>query len=78
MATSDHTPDTDDLLDERAAAARIRGIAPATLRAWRSEGRGPAYHRRGGRIYYTARDLDAWLAAQRIEPTTSSTRGAIQ
>jgi hypothetical protein len=65
MATHD---DRDDLLDERAASARIRGIALGTLRAWRADGVGPAYHRRGRRIYYTARDIDAWLERQRVEP----------
>jgi len=33
-------------------AARRLGIAPATMRVWRSEGRGPTYVRVGGTIVY--------------------------
>jgi hypothetical protein len=43
-----------------------------TLRAWRADGTGPAWHRRGRRCYYTARDIDAWLALMRVEPAASA------
>lgn len=63
---------TIEYLTESETAARLRGVAPATLRAWRARGYGPAYHRRGRRIVYRADDVDAWAATQRVEPTTTT------
>jgi hypothetical protein len=45
-------------------AAKYLGLAPKTLAIMRSEGRGPAYLKRG-RIYYYREDLDRWLRAGR-------------
>jgi hypothetical protein len=57
---------TSELLDERAAALHLGGVAPATLRNWRSRGVGPAYVRIGGVIRYQRADLDAFV--ERVEP----------
>ena len=47
-----------------AEAARLLRVQPATLRQWRYLKRGPAYHRVGGRVVYSAADLAAFVARQ--------------
>ena len=42
--------------------------ASSTLAHWRSEGRGPAYIKIGGRVAYSGRALNEWLAARTIHP----------
>lgn len=49
-------------------AARLLGTTPDVLRIWRQRRRGPAYHRRGGRVLYLVRDLQAFDRGVRIEP----------
>ncbi|MCY3671651.1 MAG: MerR family transcriptional regulator [Alphaproteobacteria bacterium] len=39
-----------------------------TLAHWRSEGRGPPYVKLGAKVFYTGRDLNAWIASQRVTP----------
>ena len=58
---------TPTVLDEIGAAARL-GIAPATLRNIRSQGRGPRYSRVGRRIVYRIRDVEAYLDAHAVDP----------
>ena len=41
----------------------------STLAHWRCEGRGPSYIKVGSRVAYSGKDLNAWLATQRIDPT---------
>ena len=53
-----------DVLDEKQAAAYI-GQKAGTLRQWRSISKGPAYHKKGRRVFYKKCDLDAWLASGR-------------
>jgi predicted site-specific integrase-resolvase len=48
-------------------AARIIGIAPPTLCAWRKAKKGPPYYARVGRIYYDRSDLSEWIKGLRIE-----------
>lgn len=67
--------ETHQFLDEIRAAARIGGVQPATMRKWRQRRQGPPYHRRGRLVRYRSDELDAWIAAQRVEPT-ASTEGA--
>lgn len=55
---------TREVLDEKQAAEHV-GQKPGTLRQWRTLGRGPAYHKKGRRIFYKKSDLDAWMAAGR-------------
>ena len=40
----------------------------STLAQWRHEGRGPAYFKVAGRVLYSGKDLNDWLASQRVEP----------
>ena len=47
-------------------AADYLGQAANTLRQWRSQGRGPAYEKRGRNIRYNMADLDAWRNANRV------------
>jgi predicted DNA-binding transcriptional regulator AlpA len=68
MATDQKLPTPP--LDER-DAARCSGYTPAAFRAWRSQGRGPAYIRIGRSVRYRVEDLDAWLTAHRVETRES-------
>lgn len=49
-------------------AAAFVGYTPAALRAWRRQGRGPAYIRVGRSVRYRISDLDEWLGAHRVDP----------
>ena len=44
-------------------ASRYLGLSTETLRAYRSRGCGPAYHKHAdtGTIFYNREDLDAWV-----------------
>ena len=42
-------------------AAELMGLSRSTLRAWRCEGRGPRYSKRGGLIMYRRGDVDDWI-----------------
>ena len=57
-------------LTESDAAARL-GLKVATLRAWRHQGRGPAFVRLGRAIRYLASDIDGFLTANRHSPRTN-------
>jgi Helix-turn-helix domain len=59
--------DDDDLLPDD-EAAEFLGLAPATLRQWRYQKRGPAYYKVGRFAYYRVRDLKGWREKQRREP----------
>ncbi|MCY3755944.1 MAG: MerR family transcriptional regulator [Alphaproteobacteria bacterium] len=51
----------------------LRMLAPAsTLAQWRYEKRGPAYMKYGKRIMYCGKDLNAFLAAHRVEPLNAA------
>lgn len=54
-----------EILDEKQAAEHV-GQKPGTLRQWRILAKGPAYHKKGRRVFYKKSDLDAWMAAGRI------------
>lgn len=46
-------------------AAKYLGISEASMRLWRSEGRGPRYFRAGEKlIRYRRADLDSWVEAR--------------
>jgi predicted DNA-binding transcriptional regulator AlpA len=55
---------------ERDAAAYI-AFTSAALRAWRRQGRGPAFIRIGRSVRYRVRDLDAWLDAHVVQTRES-------
>jgi len=44
------------------------------LAQWRHKGAGPAYYKIGRKVVYRGSDLNAWLAANRVEPSRESTR----
>ena len=73
--TSD-TAGTQDLINppltETQAAARL-GLKVATLRAWRSQGRGPAYVRLGRAIRYLTVDIEEFLTSNRHTPRKAAT-----
>ncbi len=60
--------DTPQLLDEHEVAHVLR-LAVSTLRRWRWAGRGPAFHRIGGRVRYSHHDLDEFIASSRRTQT---------
>lgn len=48
-------------------AARYLGISEASLRLWRSEGKGPRYFRAGEKLVrYRRADLDSWIEARLV------------
>jgi predicted DNA-binding transcriptional regulator AlpA len=58
---------TDDLLDQRQAAARLGLPSSRTLEAWRLRGYGPPFLRLSPRLVrYRASDIDRWLAARLV------------
>src|SRR5687768_9228521 len=60
-------------LSEADSAAYI-GSSRAYLRQGRAKGTGPAYIQFGRAIRYRRPDLDAWIAAHRIDPTARARR----
>jgi predicted DNA-binding transcriptional regulator AlpA len=62
-----------EAVTESDAATRL-GLKVATLRAWRHQGRGPAFVRLGRAIRYLASDLDEFLDANRQSPTSHDRR----
>ena len=71
MLDTQHAADglapTNQPLTEIEAAARL-GLKVATLRAWRNQGRGPAYLRLGRAIRYLSTDIDDFLQSHRQVP----------
>ena len=65
--TMDTAANANQPLTETQAAARL-GLKVATLRAWRTQGRGPAYLRLGRAIRYLAMDIDEFLSSNRHSP----------
>ena len=56
-----------------ASDPEVLALAPySTFASWRCSGVGPAYHKIGGRVIYSGRDLNAWLAAQRVQTAQQS------
>lgn len=51
-----------------ADAARYIGCAPATLRTWRAQGRGPRYVK-AGRVWYYREHVDVWLRSAVVDPS---------
>ncbi len=57
-------------------AARYIGYTASALRAWRRNGRGPAFVRHGRSVRYLLRDLDNWMNSHRVE--TRDTRTLVE
>ncbi len=60
------------LLDEREVARWIR-VSVATLRYWRSEGKGPRYRKVGQLVRYAPSDVQEWLNSR---PSGGEAEGA--
>lgn len=41
-------------------AAKRLGTSAGNLAVMRNRGKGPAFYKRGGRVFYDLRDLDVW------------------
>ena len=72
-ATTLTNPVGNQPLTELEAAARL-GLKVATLRAWRHQGRGPAYLRLGRAVRYLAGDIEEFLNANRHNPRAAADR----
>ncbi|GAA2748751.1 helix-turn-helix domain-containing protein [Amnibacterium kyonggiense] len=64
LAASPAPAPVQSLLGTRAAAERL-GVAPATLRDWRVDRKGPPAVKYGRLVKYRVEDLDHWIADQR-------------
>ncbi|HEC32598.1 MAG TPA: DNA-binding protein [Deltaproteobacteria bacterium] len=53
------------MLNDR-EAARFLGLAPQTLRNWRSQGKGPSYVKIGNAVRYRMEDLEKYIQSRRI------------
>jgi predicted DNA-binding transcriptional regulator AlpA len=51
--------------------ARELGVGSSTLEKWRLKGSGPRFIRLGGKVAYDAKDVEAWLEAQKAESTST-------
>jgi len=56
----------DRFLTTTEVANELRRTA-ATLRSWRHAGKGPRFHRVGGKALYAREDVEAFIASTRIE-----------
>ena len=63
-----------EFLTEKEAAAVTR-LAVGTLQNKRVAGTGPAFHKFGGRVLYSRRDIEAWASGRR-RTSTSDAGGA--
>jgi hypothetical protein len=61
----------DPLVPEYEAAERL-GLAVRTLRRWRWAKRGLAYHHLKGSVRYRLSDIEALIAAGRVEPDAAA------
>ena len=55
-------------------AASYTGFSEGTLANWRVDGRGPAFVKRGNRIFYLKSILDEWLLGSGLTNTTAQAR----
>lgn len=55
-------------------AAIYTGFSEGTLANWRVDGKGPAFMKRGGRIFYLKPILDEWLTGNGVFGSTMQVR----
>ena len=72
QTSTDTSTQTAEPLTEVGAAGRL-GLKVATLRAWRHQGKGPAFVRLGRAIRYLPSDIDGFLFANRHQPKSVGT-----
>lgn len=58
-------------------AARMVGLSPRTLEKHRTFGTGPTYLKLGGRILYTAEDLQRWIDRGVRSSTSDEGQGTV-
>jgi predicted DNA-binding transcriptional regulator AlpA len=51
------------LIEEKDLAESLQ-VSPGTLRTWRTEGKGPRFHRIGQLIRYSPSDVKDWLVSR--------------
>jgi excisionase family DNA binding protein len=44
------------------------GVSQAALRAWKRQGKGPAFFRAGKLLKFRRSDLDGWMEARLVSP----------
>lgn len=76
MLTQTNDTNASRPLTESEAAVRL-GLKVATLRAWRSQGRGPVYIRLGRAVRYLATDIDDYLTSNRHTPRSNPQRATL-
>jgi len=54
--------------------ADLLRISPRTVEAWRLRGQGPPFIRLGARVVYDFQEVEAFLDASRVVPTTPSSQ----
>lgn len=54
-----------------AQAASYLGISKATLNGWRTRRKGPPYLKLGERVFYRREDLDEFISASLIHPSSN-------
>lgn len=52
----------------RPEAAAYLKMTPESLSNLHSQGKGPTYHKKMGRVYYLEQDLIEWILSGKIEP----------
>lgn len=52
-------------------AAQFLGFRTNTLAVWRCHGKGPIYHKTGGRVRYELQDLEDYFQSCRVHTTDS-------
>ena len=58
-------------------AAALLGLSVATLESWRTQSKGPAFHKLGRNVVrYKKADITAYLERDRRNSTSAPTRGA--
>jgi predicted DNA-binding transcriptional regulator AlpA len=72
IGTTGAATTADQPMTESEAAFRL-GLKVATLRAWRHQGRGPAYVRLGRAVRYLVIDIDEFLNSNRHNPRQTAT-----
>ena len=66
-------PNTTENLRPNEAASYLR-TSPRTLSRWRQMRIGPPWVRAGRAVLYRRKDLDEWLAQNRVEPVAAAVR----
>ena len=49
-------------------ASQYLGVSQAALRAWKRDGRGPAFFRAGKLLRFRKSDLDLWIQQRLVDP----------